>query len=119
MEGVTILLVYRPEYEGLIQDQPWPKMQLDTNRKVISPFIENVAQEFLRNSGLTVNADLVRAVLREAAEIEQTTGLIRPVTINMCGLVLSQPFFKRPPTQVSRRPDSRLPEGIPLTPEGP
>jgi hypothetical protein len=62
MEGVTILLVYRPEYEGLIQDQPWPKMQLDTNRKVISPFTENVAQEFLRKSGLTVNADLMRAV---------------------------------------------------------
>ena len=89
-EGVTILLVYRPEYEGLIQDQPWPKMQLDTNRKVISPFTENVAQEFLRKSGLTVNADLMRAVLREASEIEQTTGLIRPVTINMCGLVLSR-----------------------------
>jgi Leucine-rich repeat (LRR) protein len=90
VEGVTILLVYRPEYEGLIQDQPWPKMQLDTNRKVISPFTENVAQEFLRKSGLAVNADLMRAVLREAAEIEQTTGLIRPVTINMCGLVLSR-----------------------------
>ncbi len=89
-EGVTILLVYRPEYEGLIQDQPWPKMQLDTNRKVISPFTENAAQEFLRKSGLTVNADLMRAVLREAAEIEQTTGIIRPVTINMCGLVLSR-----------------------------
>jgi Leucine-rich repeat (LRR) protein len=90
LEGVTILLVYRPEYEGLIQDQSWPKMQLDTNRRVISPFTENVAQEFLRKSGLTVNADLMRAVLREASEIEQTTGLIRPVTINMCGLVLSR-----------------------------
>ncbi len=26
--GLTLLLVYRPEYEPLIQDQPWPKLQL-------------------------------------------------------------------------------------------
>jgi hypothetical protein len=90
IRGVTFLLVFRPEYEGLLQDQPWPKMKLDTNRKVISSFTENAAQEFMRKSGLIVNADLMRAVLREAAEIEQTAGLIRPVTINLCGLVLSR-----------------------------
>jgi len=90
IDGIVILLVFRPEYEGLTQDQSWPRMQLDTNRKVISPFTENAAREFLRKSGLTVNEDLMRKVLREAAEIEQTTGLIRPVTINMCGLVLSR-----------------------------
>jgi len=89
--GLTFLLVYRPEYEGLIQDQDWPRLKLDTNRKVISAFTENAATEFLRKSGLTLNADLTRAVMREAAEIEQgTTGLIRPVTINLCGLVLSR-----------------------------
>jgi len=59
---------------------------------VISPFTENAAQEFMRKSGLTLNPDLLRAVLREAAENEQTLGLIRPVTINLCGLVLSR-FF--------------------------
>jgi Leucine-rich repeat (LRR) protein len=90
IDGIVILLVFRPEYEGLIQDYPSPRMQLVTNRKMISPFTENAAQEFLGKSGLTVNADLMRAVLREAAEIEQTVGLIRPVTINMCGLVLSR-----------------------------
>jgi len=88
--GLTFLLVFRPEYEGLIQDQPWPKLQLDTNRKVICPFTENAAQEFMRKSGLIVDTDLMRAVLREAAEIEQTVGLIRPVTINLCGLVLGR-----------------------------
>ncbi|MBZ5726049.1 MAG: leucine-rich repeat domain-containing protein [Acidobacteriia bacterium] len=87
---LTFLLVYRPEYEGFIQDQPWPKLQLDMNRRVISPFTENAAQEFMRKSGLTVNTDLMRSVLREAAEIEQTAGLIRPVTINLLGLVLGR-----------------------------
>jgi Leucine-rich repeat (LRR) protein len=90
IEGVTVLLVFRPEYEGLLQDQPWPRMQLDTNRKVISPFTENAAHEFISQSRLAVSPDLLRKVLREAAEIEQTAGLIRPVTINMCGLVLGR-----------------------------
>jgi hypothetical protein len=62
--GLTFLLVYRPEYEGLIQDQDWPRLKLDTNRKVISAFTENAATEFLRKSGLTLNADLTRAVMR-------------------------------------------------------
>jgi hypothetical protein len=32
----------------------------------------------------------LRAVLREAADLEQTPGLIRPITLNMCGLVLGR-----------------------------
>jgi Leucine Rich repeats (2 copies) len=88
--GVTVLLVYRPEYEGLLQEQPWPKLLLETNRRVLSPFTENAAHEFMRNSGLAVTPELMRRTLREAAEIEQTRGLIRPVTLNLCGLVMGR-----------------------------
>jgi hypothetical protein len=41
-------------------------------------------------SGLHFNDGFLLDVLREAAEIEQTKGLIRPITINLCGLVLSR-----------------------------
>jgi len=63
---------------------------LVTNRsrfswKEVPPFSEIAAREFLRGSGLQVSDDLLNGVLREAAEIEQTKGLIRPVTINLCG----------------------------------
>jgi len=90
VEGIAFLLVYRPEYEGILQDRPWPKMLLDTNRRVLSPFTENAAQEFMRKSGLTVTPELMRRTLREAAEIEQTRGLIRPITLNLCGLVMGR-----------------------------
>jgi conflict system STAND superfamily ATPase len=90
VKGVTFVLVFRPEYEGLIQEQSWPKLKLDANRKVISPFTENAAQEFMLKSGLKLNSDLMRRVLREAAEMEQTVGIIRPITINLCGLVLGR-----------------------------
>lgn len=33
---------------------------------------------------------MLRDVLREAAEVEQAKGLIRPITINLCGLVLGR-----------------------------
>src|SRR5579864_6622753 len=88
--GLVFLLVYRPEYEGFIEEQPRPKLQLETNRRVIRAFTENAALNFMDQSRLKVSPDLMRAVLREASEIEQTTGLIRPVTINLCGLVLSR-----------------------------
>ena len=66
-------------------------MHLDKNRQIVGAFTENVAIDFLKRSGLVLDADLTHAILREAAEIEQgTAGLIRPVTINLCGLVLSR-----------------------------
>jgi hypothetical protein len=94
--SLTFLLVFRPEYEGLITDQPWPRLLLDTNRKVISPFTENAARGFMSKSGLRLNGELTRAVLREAAEIEQTVGLIRAVTINNPVRSGVRTFFERP-----------------------
>jgi hypothetical protein len=91
MDGLTFLLVYRPEYEHLFRGQGWPKMQLDKNRQIVGAFTENAAIDFLNKSGLVLDADLTHEILREASEIEQgTAGLIRPVTINLCGLVLSR-----------------------------
>lgn len=89
IDGVTFLLVYRPEYERLIQDDGWPPFLLET-RKVVPPFTENSAHDFLRRSGQTIAPTLLRAVLREAADLDQTPGLIRPITLNMCGLVLGR-----------------------------
>lgn len=51
------------------------------------PFFERDAMAFLRDSGLKVSAELERENLEEAREMEQTLGLIRPITINLFGLV--------------------------------
>lgn len=90
-DGPTFILVFRSEYQGVLDNQAWPKRLLDVNLKEVFAFSENAAQEFMSKSGQRVDAGLMSAVLREAAEIEQgTTGLIRPVTINLCGLVLGR-----------------------------
>ncbi len=87
---VTLLLVFRSDYIGLIEKLSLPLLTQDTNWKEIPPFTERAASEFISGSGLKVNDDVLRDILREAAEIEQARGLIRPITINLCGLVLGR-----------------------------
>jgi hypothetical protein len=44
----------------------------------------------MTGSGLKIQDRVMADVLREAAEVEETEGMIRPVTLNLCGLVLSR-----------------------------
>lgn len=88
--NLTFLLVFRSDYIGLIGKFSLPPLIQGRNWKEVPPFTERDAQEFMLGSGLEVSSELLRGVLREAAEIEQTKGLIRPVTINLCGLVLGR-----------------------------
>jgi Leucine-rich repeat (LRR) protein len=87
---VTFLLVFRSDYIGLIEKLGLPPLDQNTNWNEIPPFTESAARDFIRGSGLQVSDELLRDVLREATEIEQARGLIRPVTINLCGLVLGR-----------------------------
>lgn len=89
-EEVTILLVFRAEYDGFIQELKLPNPILGRNLQKVSAFTERAARDFLLGSGLGFEERLQLSVLREAAEVEETKGLIRPVTINLCGLVLSR-----------------------------
>jgi Leucine-rich repeat (LRR) protein len=87
---VTVLLVCRSDYIGMIEKLKLPPLVQNINWKEVPPFTERAARDFLRNSGLKISDELLVDVLREAAEIEQTKGLIRPVTVNLCGLVLGR-----------------------------
>ncbi|MFL6312808.1 MAG: hypothetical protein ACJ71W_11975 [Terriglobales bacterium] len=90
IEGLTVLLVLRSDYVGLLEELDVPRLVQTRNWKDIPPFTESAAYRFIVGSGLTINDELLRKVLREAAEVEQTKGLVRPVTINLCGLVLER-----------------------------
>src|SRR5271157_2184368 len=88
--GVTFLFVFRSDYIGLIEKLALPPLNQNTNWKEVPPFEESAAYEFVMASGLHVSKELLHDVLREAAETEGTKGFIRPVTINLCGLVLKR-----------------------------
>lgn len=90
IEGLFLLFVFRSDYIGLVEKLSLPPLAQNTNWKEVPPFTENAAREFMQDSGLKFDDKLMRDVLREAAEIEQTKGIVRPVTINLCGLVLGR-----------------------------
>src|SRR5271165_3228402 len=87
---LTFLFVFRSDYIGLIEKLALPPLNQNTNWKEVPPFTESAARDFVQASGLHFGDQLLSDVLREAAEIEQTKGIIRPVTINLCGLVLGR-----------------------------
>jgi hypothetical protein len=86
----SILLVFRSDYDGFIQKLRLPLPSTGINYQRVSVFTEVAARDFLLGSGLRFDPKLQADVLREAAEVEGTLGLIRPVTVNLCGLVLSR-----------------------------
>jgi hypothetical protein len=88
--NVTVLLVFRSDYSGLVSQLQLPPLQQDDNWTDLPPFTERDARRFLLGSGIKVGDELLNGVLREAAELDQTKGLVRPVTINVCGLVLTR-----------------------------
>jgi hypothetical protein len=90
IEALTVLLVLRSDYIGLLEKLSLPKLAQETNWREVPSFTESAARRFLLGSGIQISDELLRGVLREAGDVEQTKGLIRPVTINLCGLVLGR-----------------------------
>ena len=66
-------------------------------------FQSREAREFLRSSGLQIGALLLNDAFREIAEIEQTEGLVRPITMNMIGLILARSAVSDSPNLPKRR----------------
>lgn len=84
--GLQVLMILRSDYQPLLDDLELPAFEQD--RKAVPPFFERDAMAFLRASGLQVSRELEDEIREEAREVEQTPGLIRPITINLFGLVL-------------------------------
>ncbi|SDH78343.1 Leucine Rich repeat-containing protein [Paraburkholderia steynii] len=86
INNVQVLMVLRSDYRPLLATLRLPECQNGT--KEVPPFFERDAMAFLRASGLKINKDRENEIRDEAREVEQTPGLIRPITVNLFGLVL-------------------------------
>jgi Leucine-rich repeat (LRR) protein len=90
-DELALLMVFRSDYIGFTEKLGLPLLDQNRNWREVPPFSESSAREFLKASGLQISNDLLSNVLREAVELEQQgKGLMRPVTINLCGLVLGR-----------------------------
>ena len=86
--GLTVLLVFRSDYEELIDALNLPRLHQGVNWKGIGPFAPSQAREFLRKGLPRVDQALLDRLMAGLADIEGTPGRFRPVTLNMAGLAL-------------------------------
>jgi hypothetical protein len=86
LPNLQVLMILRSDYRPLLDTLGLPELEQD--RKEVPPFRERDAMAFLRESGLQLSPELESEICTEAREVEQTPGLIRPITVNLFGLVL-------------------------------
>ena len=90
IRNVTTLLVLRSDYLGALDQLDLPLLRQRDNWREIGPFTQAAAATFLDRSGLELGPELRAEILKEAGDVEENPGLIRPITLNMFGLVLSR-----------------------------
>jgi len=94
IDGMTVLIVMRSDYVGLLHDfiksTALPAMNDYSNWKTISAFRERDARAFLEKSGLDIEPQLMDEVFTQIRMVEETDGLVRPITVNMVGMILDR-----------------------------
>ena len=88
--GLTLLLVLRREYETLLADAGLPDSQTGINRYEVGRFTHKAARLFMTQAGLGLQPDALEQLLTSAAKMDDTPELIRPITLNVLGHVLSE-----------------------------
>ncbi|EJZ22162.1 leucine-rich protein [Rhizobium sp. Pop5] len=89
--GLLLLLALRAEYltDVMTLGLPGPALGSNENAYEVRPFTRAAGQDFIEHSGLLLGEDLVEEILGEAAEIEDMPDRVRPIVLNLLGLVVS------------------------------
>jgi hypothetical protein len=94
LQGVVLLLVLRSDYIGLLHELEQrgvlAPMDHGANWREVPPFKERDAWRFLSGSGLQLGPRVRERLFRQIADIEEARGLVRPITLNMVGLVIDR-----------------------------
>lgn len=98
IRGLLVVLALRADYlnDMIEHGLPPPAFGFGQNAFEVRPFTRVAAQVFIEDSGLDIGSDLLDKVLREAAEIEDMPDRVRPIVLNIFGLVISS-FKGAPP----------------------
>lgn len=91
VRGLKVLLSLRTEYLKDLPEfgLPSPNGGFGQNAFEIREFKRSEAENFIRGSGLYLAPALLSSILQEAAEIEDMIDRIRPIVINMLGIVIT------------------------------
>lgn len=103
-----VVISIRSDYLAILEEMSLPKLQQSLNWMDIGAFTEQASHDFLNRSGLIISPELMEDVVSQAREIEDSRGMIRPITLNMIGLALSSAANASERDVVTRRGLNKL-----------
>ena len=84
-----LLLVLRSDYQTLLEDTGLPPLRAGENLFQLGRFQFAAAAEFMKKSGLDLQPEALQSLLTSAAVLDDTPGLVRPITLNVTGYILA------------------------------
>jgi Leucine-rich repeat (LRR) protein len=102
IDGFALLLSMRFDYRIFLEQIGVPPLNHRQNWQDVPAFTFSDSAQFITapKSGLRIAEERLKRVLTEAAAVDGTRGLIRPIILNMLGLVLGRiadsPAAERP-----------------------
>jgi hypothetical protein len=89
IKGLGLLVVLRSDYQAFLEDIGLPLPRNGDNLYQVARFTLAAASGFMNRSGLDLQANDLDRLLSTAAELDETPGLVRPITLNVVGYVLA------------------------------
>ncbi len=84
-----LLLVLRSDYQTLLEESGLPPLRAGENLFQLGRFQFAAAAEFMKKSGLDLQPEALQSLLTSAAVLDDTPGLVRPITLNVTGYILA------------------------------
>jgi formylglycine-generating enzyme required for sulfatase activity len=89
VQNLAVLLVLRSDYQMLLEEVGLPSLRSGVNLLQLARFQLSAANEFMKRSGLGLQPDQLDRLLASATKLDDTPGLVRPITLNVIGYVLA------------------------------
>jgi len=89
VKGLKLLLVLRSDYKTALDELGLPLLRQGENWQEVGRLTIAAGTKFMARSGLGLQSDAFHRVVTSAAELDDSPGMIRPITLNVVGYVLS------------------------------
>jgi hypothetical protein len=86
---LRLLLSLRSDYQTLLEDLGLPALRQGENYYQVGRFTLGAAGHFMAGSDLGLQPEALERLLNSAALMDETPGLVRPITLNVLGYVLA------------------------------
>jgi hypothetical protein len=90
IKGLKLLLVLRSDYKTAIDELGLPLLRQGENWQEVGRFTIAAGARFMTRSGLALQPDALDRITTSASKLDDSPGMIRPITLNVIGHVLSQ-----------------------------